>query len=125
MTTYYVQAKISSDGDFADCKYFYDKQGTERVEDSVLRITLGESGCSIEQTTTTSLALIGATYKTLGQVPAMNASNFCPADDSNAIFVTMPATTVTTKGVVLLFADMQTVTNLYPSSDPQVTNETP
>lgn len=124
-TRYYVRAKPSADGEFADCAYYYDKAGSERVEESVLRVPPNEVECFIEQTSNTSLILIGATAKTLGQVPAMNPSNFSAADDQNAVSISMPNNAIVTRGVVLLFSNDGNVTNLYPSADPQITNQSP
>ncbi|UXH78731.1 hypothetical protein [Roseateles amylovorans] len=126
MTThYYVRAKPSADDLFADCAYYYDKAGTERVDESVLRVPANATDCVIEQTSNTTLILIGATAKTLGQVPAMNPSNFSAADDQNAVTISMPNNAIVTRGVVLLFSNDGNVTNLYPSSDPQITNQSP
>ncbi len=120
---YYVRAKISADGDFADCAYYTDKAGTERIDGSVLRISQAAGACVIEQTSNTTLVLVGASYKTIGQPPAMNSSNFAAADDQNAVSVVMPTDSIVTKGVVLLFGNPVAIENLYPSSDPQVLND--
>ena len=48
---------------------------------------------------------------------------FAAANDENIVSFTMPTTTTITKGVVLLFSTPGTVQNLYPSTDPQVTND--
>ncbi|OWQ86322.1 hypothetical protein CDN99_21045 [Roseateles aquatilis] len=124
--TFYVAAEISSDGNFADCTYYADREGTQPIEGSTLHIPRNAGVCIFEQADTTSLLLIGATFKTIGSVPGMNVSNFTPADDENVISVAMPTNgTVITKGIVLLFSTPGTVQNLYPSSDPQVLNDGP
>lgn len=119
--TYYVQATIS--GDYAACKYFYDKTAKEPVEGSTLRVDLGETSCIIEQAEGSELTLLGASYKTIGSTPAMNDNNFCPADDQNAVTVPMPTGQTVTKGAVLLFSNGGAqVESLYASADPEVTN---
>lgn len=122
-TRYYVRAKVAGDGQFADCEYFYDKEGQLPVNKTVLKIPHSANAGYIEQVTDSPLWLIGATYKTLGQAPAMNASNFSPADDQNSVQISMPDNSRVTKGVVLLFSNPGNVENLYPSADPQLTNE--
>lgn len=119
--TYYVQATIS--GDYAACQYFYDKQATDRVDGSTLRVDLGETSCIIEQADGSQLTLLGVSYKTIGSTPAMNDKNFCPADDQNAVTVPMPTGQTVTKGAVLLFSNNGAqVDALYASADPEVTN---
>lgn len=125
-TTYYVAATVSTDGNFADCSYFKDQAGTDPVEGNELHIGVLAGECVFAQAETTELLLIGATFKTLGGSPALNASNFVPASDENTLSITMPTNGSTvTKGVVLLFSTPGTVQNLYPSSDPQVINDWP
>lgn len=119
----YVEASISTDGNFADCKYFKDREATQPIEGSEIHIPTTSGACTFGQADTTELLLIGATFKTIGSTPGMNASNFCPANDENEVAVTMPTDTVITKGVVLLFSTPGSVENLYPSSDPQVMND--
>ncbi len=53
----------------------------------------------------------------------MNNGNFCPADATNSIRFSMPTSFVSTKGVVLLFSNREIVDTIYPSSDPQITND--
>lgn len=121
--TVYVEASISADGNFADCKYFKDAAATQPIESSEIHIPTAAGACVFGQADTTTLMLIGATFKTIGSAPGMNASNFSPADDENFVTLSMPTTNVITKGVVLLFSTAGIVENLYPSSDPQVTND--
>jgi hypothetical protein len=122
----YVAAEISSDGNFADCKYYSNVDGApeHEIPGSELHIPINAGECIFGQADTTALLLIGATFKTIGSAPGMNASNFSPADDENFVTLSVPAITVT-KGVVLLFSTPGTVENLYPSSDPQVINDQP
>ena len=122
--TIYVDGKISADGNFADCTYYADQAGTEPIEGSTLHIPRDAGSCNFAQADNTSLLLIGATFKTIGSTPGMNASNFAPANDENSVSFSMPATTIT-KGIVLLFSTPGVVQNLYPSSDPQVINDQP
>lgn len=123
-TQYYVYASISDDGNFAKCTYYYDKAGTEAVGGTQLSVPVGAPAGFIEQTDKSPLVLIGASYKTLGQVPAMNLSNFAPADDQNSVRIEMPVNAPgTTKGIVLLFSNKGAVDNLYASPDPQMTND--
>ncbi|RZI61805.1 MAG: hypothetical protein EOP37_06580 [Rubrivivax sp.] len=119
----YVEASISTDGNFADCKYFKDRAATQPIAGSEIHIPTTSGACIFGQADTTALLLIGATFKTIGSAPGMNASNFCPANDENEVAVTMPTDSVITKGVVLLFSTAGSVENLYPSSDPQVMND--
>lgn len=121
--TVYVEASISADGNFADCKYFKDAAATQPIDSSEIHIPTTAGECVFGQADTTALLLIGATFKTIGSVPGMNAGNFAPADDENFVSVVMPTTSVITKGVVLLFSTPGAVENLYPSSDPQVVND--
>lgn len=121
-TTYYVRARISDDGFFADCSYFYDQAGTDPVEGSVLSIPPGDRSCSIAQADGSDLVLLGASYKTLGHAPVMSDSNFAAADAQKELAVPMPSAPVT-KGVVLLFSNSGSVEALYASADPEITND--
>ncbi|OWQ46529.1 hypothetical protein CDL60_13750 [Roseateles noduli] len=121
--TVYVEANISADGNFADCKYFTDREAQHEIPGSEIHIPRTSGECVFGQADTTSLLLIGATFKTIGSAPGMNASNFSPANDENEVSLTMPTDNVITKGVVLLFSTPGSVQNLYPSSDPQVIND--
>lgn len=121
--TFYVEAKISPDGNFADCAYFSDAAGTQPIPTAELHIPTTAGACFFAQTETTELMLIGATFKTIGSSVGMNNSNFSPANDENVVAMTMPTTSVITRGVVLLFSTPGAVENLYPSSDPQVIND--
>ncbi len=122
--TIYVHGKPSADGNFADCTYSKDWEGHEGIPGQELHIPVGAGECVFAQGELSELQLIGATFKTIGSVAGMNASNFAPADDEYAVHIPMPAYTIT-KGVVLLFSTTGTVENLYPSSDPQVINDQP
>lgn len=122
-TTIYVAGTVSADGNFADCIYYKDQAGTDPYPSSDISIPQDAGECIFAQADTTDLLLIGATFKTIGSAPGMNASNFAPADDENAVHFPMPVTSIITKGVVLLFSTPGTVENLYPSTDPQVTND--
>ncbi|RZL33371.1 MAG: hypothetical protein EOP35_18050 [Rubrivivax sp.] len=121
-TTYYVQARISDDGLYADCSYFYDKAAKEPLEGSLLSVPFGEETCAIEQADGSALVLLAASFKTLGHAPVMRDTNFAAADGTSSLGVPMPATEVVTKGVVLLFSNPGTVDGLYASSDPEITN---
>lgn len=122
--TFYVDGKVSADGNFADCTYSLLPDGSDPIQGSDLHIPLNAGECTFTQGENTELLLIGATFKTIGSAPGMNASNFAPANDENSVTFSMPATTIV-KGVVLLFSTPGTVENLYPSSDPQVINDQP
>lgn len=121
-TTYYVQARISDDGLYAECGYFYDKAGTQPVEGTTLNINLGEEFCAIEEADGSALVLLGASFKTLGHAPVMREANFAATDGTSSLGIPMPAGQVVTKGVVLLFSNPGAVESLYASSDPEVTN---
>lgn len=119
----YVSAKISPDGNFADCIYSQNFDGSNPYDSGEISIPENSGECVFAQAESTELLLIGATFKTIGSAPGMNASNFAPADDENNVAFTMPLTSIITKGVVLLFSTPGIVESLYPSSDPQVTND--
>ena len=121
-STYFVQARISADGLFADCSYFLDKAATQPVEGSSLRIPMGASACSIQQADGSELVLLGASFKTLGHAPVMTDSNFSAADGQASLDVPMPSSNAVTKGVVLLFSNPGAVNGLYASADPEITN---
>lgn len=120
---FFVQANQSADGNFAECSYFYDKQAQKPVEGSSFSVPRDAGVCVFSEADNSALKLIGATYSTLGGTPAMNSSNFCPADATSSIQVQMPTSYVCTKGIVLLFSNPYVVDNIYPSSDPQLTND--
>lgn len=117
-TTYYVKAQAS--GQFAACSYYTDPACEDPVEGTLLRVPPGSSSCAIAEGNGSELALLGATYKTIGHAPVMTDHNFCAATDGS-VSVTLPTSTVT-KGVVLIFSDRGSVSTLYPSSDPEITN---
>ncbi|WP_077035904.1 hypothetical protein [Pelomonas sp. KK5] len=122
--TYYVQARTDELGIFASCRYFSDYAATQPVE-TPLWVPPDAGSCLIAQAEGSELALIGSVFKTLGQAPSLNISNYCPASDDGLVTVSMPTTSTVTKGVVLLFSDPQTVTMIYPSKDPQIINTPP
>jgi len=122
--TYYVRAKIDELGVFASCEYFSDYAATERVYPP-LWVPADAGCCFISQANGSDLALMGTVFKTLGQGPSLNISNYCPASDDGTVAISMPTTSTVTKGAVLLFANAKTVTMLYPSQDPQITNTPP
>lgn len=118
-TTYYVQAQPA--GAFAACRYFADPACSQPVDPKALRVPLDAGSCSIAEATGSELALLGASYKTLGHAPVMTSHNFCAAT-AGAVSVPLPTEQVVTKGVVLIFSDRSNVATLYPSSDPEVGN---
>ena len=122
--TYYVQAKTDAAGIFATCRYFSDFAATQPVE-TPLRVPTDAASCLIGQAEGSDLVLIGSVFKTLGQAPALNISNYNSANDDGQVTISMPTTSTVTKGVVLLFSDPVTVTMIYPSKDPQITNTPP
>lgn len=122
--TYYVQARIDELGVFASCKYFSDYAATQQVYPP-LRVPADAGFCLIAVADGSDLALMGTVFKTLGQGPTLNISNYCPASDDGTVAISMPTTSTVTKGAVLLFADPKKVTMIYPSQDPQITNTPP
>ena len=119
--TYYVRAKPDATGTFALCTYYADIDANSEAKQP-LRVPSNVNSCMIGQANGSDLVLIGSVFKTLGNPPALNNSNYSPADDNGFITVSMPTDALVTKGVVLLFADAETVTTIYPSEDPEVTN---
>lgn len=119
--TYYVRAKPDASGTFAVCTYYADIDANSEAKQP-LRVPANVNNCMIGQANGSDLVLIGSVFKTLGHPPALNNSNYSPADDNGFITVSMPTDALVTKGVVLLFADPETVTTIYPSEDPEVTN---
>ncbi len=118
-TTYYVKA--SPDGAFAACDYYADPECTQPVADDALKVPASASACDIAEADGCELALVGASYKTLGHAPVMTDSNFAAAV-SGVVSIGMPTTKTVTKGVVLIFSTRDTVSTLYASADPQITN---
>ena len=118
-TTYYVQAQPN--GLFAACSYFADPQCTQPVASNALVIPSTASACEIAEAEGSELTLMGASYKTLGHAPVMTDHNFSAAA-SGVVSVVMPTTKTVTKGVVLIFSTRGTVSTLYASSDPEVSN---
>ncbi len=122
--TFYVRAKPDATGAFAVCSYYTDIDATLEATQP-LRVPSTVDSCFIGQAKGSQLLLIGSVFKTLGNPSGLNNSNYSPADDDGFITVSMPTDALVTKGVVLLFADGKTVTTLYPSEDPEVTNTPP
>jgi hypothetical protein len=120
---FFVRATPSEDGNFAQCSYYTDKQGNDPITGTTFNVPKDTGECVFSQADGSDLTLIGATFSTLGGTPAMNSSNFCPADFTHSIRFTMPTTFICTKGVVLLFSNSDVVENIYPSSDPQIIND--
>jgi hypothetical protein len=122
---YFVKASLDANGDFADCSYFFDAACTQPAS-SPMHISQGAGACYFIEAASSDLLLVGAVYKTLGQAPVLNGSNFAPASDEQTVGIAMPVDTVVTKGVVLMFANRGVgVTSLFPSSDPQIVNDQP
>ena len=119
--TFYVRAKPDATGAFAICTYYADIDANAAAEQP-LRVPTNVDACYIGQARGSDLLLIGSVFKTLGNPPGLNNSNYSPADDDGYITVTMPTDALVSKGVVLLFADPKVVTTIYPSEDPEVTN---
>lgn len=80
------------------------------------------------------LRLVGAAVKTVGNDPTMNPYNYLPASRTNTpngwmngVVIPWGADMYTTRGVVLLFAqvDDDEMVNFYPSADPQTQNTKP
>lgn len=81
-----------------------------------------------------SLRLVGAAVKTVGNDPTMSTHNYLPASREpigaggawvNGISVPWGVDAYTTRGVVLLFAQLneaQDMVNFLPSTDPQTRN---
>jgi hypothetical protein len=118
-TTYYVQAQ--PEGLFAACRYFADPACTQPVDPKSLIVPPTAGSCEIAEAQDSELALLGASYKTLGHAAVMTDHNFSAAA-SGVVSVAMPTTKTVTKGVVLIFSTRDTVSTLYPSSDPEVSN---
>ncbi len=120
--TYYVTAEIDPTGNYADCSYFTDPACTQPASQP-LRISQSAGVCYMVEGAGSALQLVGTVFKTLGQAPSLNGSNFMPANDENTVSIPMPTATVVTKGVVLLFSSPGTVVSLYPSTDPEIKND--
>jgi hypothetical protein len=118
-TTYYVKAQPV--GQFAQCSYFSDPQCTQPVAPNAIVIPATASACQIAEAEGSDLALLGASYKTLGHAAAMTDHNF-DAAIAGTVSVSMPTNETVTKGVVLIFSNRGAVSALYPSSDPEVSN---
>lgn len=123
--TFFVRASVDASGEFADCSYFLDRAATQPVPSSQLRIPQVAGACLIGETADSPLKLLGTVYKTLGHPSSLNNHNYAPANDEGQVSVVMPTAEVVTKGVVLLFADPLRVECLYPSADPEITNNDP
>ncbi|MFT7721912.1 MAG: hypothetical protein QM788_03635 [Roseateles sp.] len=119
-TTYYVKA--SADGAFAACSYYADPACTQPVADSRLAVPLAAPACDIAEAAGSELVLLGASYQTLGQAPVMTDANFAAAS-AGVVSVPMPGGQAVSKGVVLIFSPRGTVSTLYASADPVVSND--
>ncbi|MDR7297660.1 MULTISPECIES: hypothetical protein [Roseateles] len=103
---------------------------TPRGQDGELAINFAETTVDGEQ-----LRLVGAAAKTVGNDPTMSPYNYLPATRAqsgsawvDSVVVPWGANNYTTRGVVLLFAqvdDKGDMVNFYPSADPQTQNDTP
>lgn len=122
-SVFFVRATPSPDGKFAICSYFSDKQGNNPIQGSAFSVPKTTGECIFSEADDSDLTLIGASFSSLGGTPGMNNGNFCPADATSSIRFGMPTSFVSTKGVVLLFSNPEIVDNIYPSSDPQITND--
>ncbi|ALV04835.1 hypothetical protein [Roseateles depolymerans] len=120
---FFVRATPSADGNFAECTYFNDKDATSPHPSSTFNVLKTAGQCTFTEANGSDLTLIGATFSTLGGTPGMNSGNFCPADGNHSVQVSMPTNFICTKGVVLLFSNPNVVDNIYPSSDPQILND--
>jgi len=116
-TNYTVSVQLDPTGEIALCQY---ADATGKPAQSPLKVPMGHS-CTFVQGSGQSLVLVGVVFKTLGHAPVLTSNNFAAAVNG-AVTVLMPAADKVTKGAVLLFADPDKVTSLYPTSDPQITN---
>ena len=122
--TYYVTAVKDPTGTYAVCSYSTDPSGRPIVDPEELVTGNTAGSCVIAQAPGSTLVLVGTVFKTIGGDPVLGPGNYAPADDNEQVTITMPTDGSTvTKAVILMFADFDTVTTLYPSSDPQVTND--
>lgn len=144
MTTFvppYTVTVTSTAGGLSQCSYV-DGNGVAVPQDVPLTTTTpkGKPGVlAINFTEATvdgeNLRLVGAAAKTVGGDPTMSSYNYLPAtrtpsDDSwiDGVVVPWGADHYTTRGVVLLFAQVDSkgeMVNFYPSADPQTQNDTP
>ncbi|MBV8380848.1 MAG: hypothetical protein JO369_08830 [Paucibacter sp.] len=121
---YYVTAVKDPTGTYAVCSYSTDPSGRPIVDPEELSTGNTAGSCLIAQAPGSTLALMGTVFKTIGDDPVLDANNYAAANDNNQVTITMPTDGSTvTKAVILMFADFETVTTIYPSSDPQVTND--
>ncbi|MEJ5999786.1 hypothetical protein [Paucibacter soli] len=121
VTDYYVQASVEPGASFANCSYTTDYAGKVPAP-SPLTVPQGQGYCTITLGQQSNVQLVGAVFKTVSNPTCLDANNFTPAS-GQTVFVVMPTSAPVTKGVVLLFANAGVVTTLYPSSDPQITND--
>lgn len=119
---YFVSATTDPTNEYAVCTYYYDREATQPVGGSQLTISETAGSCAIGSANGSSLALLAATFKTIGAPANMSGRNFVSTDDNGFIQVPMPTDTVVHKGVVLLFSTPDEVENLYASADPVVVN---
>lgn len=117
-TNYTVSVRLDPTDEIALCQY---ADATGKPAQSPLKVPMGHS-CTFVQAAGQPLVLVGVVFKTLGHAPVLTGNNFAAAVNG-AVTVVMPPADVVTKGVILLFADPDKVSSLYPTSDPEIINE--
>lgn len=137
----YTVRVASTAGGMSHCSYV-DGNGLPVPHGSVLTTSTpkGEAGeLAINFTETVvdgqNIRLVGAAAKTVGNDPTMNPYNYLPATRTESdgawvdgIAIPWGADNYTTRGVVLLFAqvtDAGDMVNFFPSTDPQTENDQP
>jgi len=137
----YTAVVTSTAGGMSNCTY-YDANGLELPSGTVLTTTTpkgepGELAINFIESTVDerNLRLVGAAVKTVGNDPTMNPYNYLPATRTatsdgwmDGVVVPWSANTYTTRGVVLLFAQVSEagdMMNFFPSADPQTENDQP
>jgi hypothetical protein len=131
--TFYVKASTPAVGEsMAVADYYTDPACTQQVH-SPLSSSRSTGASVFVQAESSELVLMGAVFKTIGNPPVMTAKNFEPATpsaDNPALFqvrIPMPKASdppeFATKGVVLMFSKPGTVSDIYPTADPQVLND--
>lgn len=135
----YTVTVTSTAGGLANCSYV---DGTGKPVPSGTPLTTttpagqdGQLPFSFVESTVEgkSLRLVGAAVKTVGNDPTMNAYNYLQATRTesdgawwDAVVIPWSADTYTTRGVVLLFTQVDAsgdMVNFYPSADPQTQND--
>ncbi|UDF36858.1 UNVERIFIED_ORG: hypothetical protein LHJ69_07225 [Shinella sp. XGS7] len=120
--TFYVKGQVDASGNFAEAAYYLDAACTQ-VAPQPLRIPKTAGVCRFVQSSESTLVLVGAVFKTLGQPPGLNNQNFAASNDESVVGIPMPTEVIVTKGVVLLFSSPGVVDSLYPTTDPEVKND--